>query len=147
MTQTYHRLIFIPTLGMGSQFTVGAVVQTEDGLSWVEAPLLPPASYLHPKSRLLLETMLADLAEDPEAGMPRNPFPPEALEERPGTRRPRISHLGNHFRTEPPRRLPEHVADPVAWVRERTLPQSPEASGRRQEKVAQAGQRGVSPMS
>jgi hypothetical protein len=46
MDGMYHIVFYVPDLLTGTRFTLGATVETAEGYRWIEAELLPPASYL-----------------------------------------------------------------------------------------------------
>jgi hypothetical protein len=123
MTTTYHLLHFVPDLTTGTRFTLGAVLGQGGDWRWVEAPQLPPSSYLAVRKQALLKLGLERLRREPEAGLPRFAFPERYDPRSPPT--PRLSHLGNHFHVAPPRPLPDETTDPAAWVRDNCLPQIP----------------------
>lgn len=123
MTATYHLLHFVPDLTTGTRFTLGAVVTQEGRSCWVEAPQLPPMSYLTTQKQVLLTLGLERLRREPAAGLPRAAFPEEIDPRAPLL--PRLSHLGNHFHSASPQPLPSQEIDPIAWVRNNCLPQRP----------------------
>jgi len=140
MSATYYLLHFVPDLEHGTRFTIGAVLDQGGALTWAQALHQPPADYLRPGSRALLELVLPHLPDDPRGGLPVTPFPLEASTQRPGTWPPRLSNLGNHFRVEAPRPIPEWAMDdPVSWLRERCLPRPPGDHLARARREAQAG--------
>ncbi len=136
MTTHYYLLHFVPDLATGTRFTIGAVVRSGELLRWVEAPQLPPSDYLSPKLQHILKLALEELPEEPEGGLPRQPFPEDAVNSKPGRWPPRLSNLGNHFHVEAPQPLPAQLGDPLAWLRDSRLPQQPSSPRQREAKAS-----------